>query len=69
MSKYLLFNRVSLQERRIKKIFKEILEGVLYLHSIGIIHRDLKPENIMISYDGDEPVPKIIDFGISVYAR
>lgn len=34
-----------------KKILKEILIAVSYLHSEGICHRDLKPDNILISSD------------------
>jgi protein-serine/threonine kinase len=42
--------------------FKQIVEGVRYLHSMGVSHRDLKPENILIDSDGRI---KITDFGVS----
>ncbi len=42
------------------KIFRQIVKGILYLHSNGIVHRDIKPENIVV--DGVWNV-KIIDFG------
>ena len=32
------------------KYIKQVLEAVLYLHSINVIHRDIKPENILISF-------------------
>ena len=41
--------------------FKNIVEGVKYLHKNNIIHRDLKPSNILIKND----IPKICDFGLS----
>jgi serine/threonine protein kinase len=42
-----------------------LVEGLQYLHSIGIAHRDIKLENIMLSIDGQNVVPKFIDFGLS----
>lgn len=32
------------------RYIKQVLEGVLYLHSMSVIHRDIKPENILISF-------------------
>lgn len=40
--------------------FKQILRGVVYMHSMGVAHCDLKPENILLTQDG---VCKISDFG------
>jgi serine/threonine protein kinase len=42
--------------------FKQLVEGVRYLHSSGIAHRDLKPENLLIDAKGQV---KITDFGVS----
>lgn len=42
-------------------LFKQICEGVKYIHDNNIIHRDLKPANILIN-DG---MVKIGDFGLS----
>jgi len=47
-------------------LLKQILEGIVFLHSQGIIHRDLKPQNILIALNRKgEYIPKITDFGIS----
>ena len=46
-----------------KRIIREIIAGVDYLHSKRIFHRDLKPDNILINQDGTGA--KLADFGLS----
>ncbi|CAL1531307.1 unnamed protein product [Lymnaea stagnalis] len=47
---------------RVWRLFKEIIEGLVYIHEKDIIHRDLKPVNIFLdSYDH----VKIGDFGLA----
>jgi len=46
------------------KIFREITDGLKYIHDHKVIHRDLKPENILIDTLG---VCKISDFGLSCF--
>ena len=36
-----------------------------HAHQKGLIHRDLKPSNILTALYDDQPMPKIIDFGIA----
>jgi protein-serine/threonine kinase len=42
--------------------FKQMINGVAYLHSMGVAHRDLKPENLLLDAAG---CLKICDFGVS----
>ncbi len=42
--------------------FKEIIEGLVHIHTQGMIHRDLKPVNVFI--DSMDHV-KIGDFGLA----
>ncbi|KAI8979131.1 kinase-like domain-containing protein [Mycotypha africana] len=40
--------------------FKQLLNGLAYLHRIGVAHRDIKPENLLLVGEG---TLKITDFG------
>lgn len=42
--------------------FKQIVDGLEYLHSLNIIHNDIKPGNLLITCDD---TLKICDFSIS----
>ena len=55
--------RGHLAECEAVELFKQILDGVEYLHKHGICHRDLKLENILLD---DQNNVKIADFGLSV---
>ena len=50
------------EKRDVRRIVREMLSGLNYIHGQGIIHRDLKPENIFITNEG---TIKIGDFGLS----
>ncbi|XP_026167053.1 eIF-2-alpha kinase GCN2 isoform X2 [Mastacembelus armatus] len=47
---------------RLWRLFREILDGLAYIHDQGMIHRDLKPVNIFL--DSQDHV-KIGDFGLA----
>ncbi|KAI9251047.1 kinase-like domain-containing protein [Sporodiniella umbellata] len=48
-----------------RKIFRDVVSGLDYLHYHGIIHRDIKPANLLYSKDGQSV--KISDFGVSYF--
>jgi serine/threonine protein kinase len=61
------FNKASISmytENECRKIFRDILAGVQYLHFQGIVHRDIKPANMLWSA---ERRIKISDFSVSVF--
>jgi serine/threonine protein kinase len=51
-------------ETQCRRIFKQIAEGIEYLHSSNVAHRDIKLDNILIEEKTN--IVKIIDFGFSV---
>lgn len=51
-------------ELEVVQLWKQLLEGVDYLHGKGIMHRDLKLQNIL--YISQHQQLKIIDFGLAV---
>jgi serine/threonine protein kinase len=52
----------AIKESQCKPMFKQILEGVHYMHSYGMSHRDIKVENILLTHKFK---PKLTDFSYS----
>lgn len=46
-------------------LFRDVCAAVHHAHQKGILHRDLKPSNVLVSGQTDQPVVKVIDFGIA----
>lgn len=52
----------SLTFRQARRIFRDVVLGLEYLHMQGIVHRDIKPANLLVAHDY---LVKISDFGVS----
>uniref|UniRef100_A0AAY5EA58 non-specific serine/threonine protein kinase n=1 Tax=Electrophorus electricus TaxID=8005 RepID=A0AAY5EA58_ELEEL len=52
----------GLTEQQIQVVCRQMLEALVYLHTMKIIHRDLKAGNILLTLDGNI---KLADFGVS----
>lgn len=50
-------------------LMRGIVQGLSYAHRKNLVHRDIKPANILLQKDGDEVVPKIVDFGLARAGR
>ncbi|OHT08984.1 CAMK family protein kinase [Tritrichomonas foetus] len=53
-------------EDEAKKIFKEIIESIKFVHSVGVAHRDIKLDNFLIKNSGKTKKIILSDFGFSL---
>ncbi|GFN85023.1 serine/threonine-protein kinase plk4 [Plakobranchus ocellatus] len=62
LQRYLRTQAQPFTEETARRIMRQIVEGILYLHSHGILHRDLSLSNLLLTKDNDV---KIADFGLA----
>nr|CDJ98478.1 Serine threonine protein kinase-related domain containing protein [Haemonchus contortus] len=55
-------NKGGIDRRRAANYFRQLLQGLSFLHGLYVAHRDIKPENILIDNRGNL---KIADFGLA----
>ena len=53
--------RRKLCEKTSRILFRQLIQGIKYIHSKGIAHRDIKLENILLDLNN---IVKICDFGV-----
>ncbi|XP_041824490.1 serine/threonine-protein kinase 17A isoform X1 [Melanotaenia boesemani] len=55
----------AFSEEDVKRLMRQILEGVAFLHRSNVVHLDLKPQNILLTSSSPLGDIKIVDFGLS----
>lgn len=66
LNRYLKSTQTRLTETEARRIFRQVVEGLLYLHSHKILHRDLSLSNLMLTKNMDA---KIGDFGLAAQLK
>ncbi|MCA9293198.1 MAG: serine/threonine protein kinase [Phycisphaerales bacterium] len=56
-------HRLTMRQRL--ELFKPVCEAIQHAHHKGIIHRDIKPSNVLVTVADEQPIPKVIDFGVA----
>uniref|UniRef100_A0AC34GID2 Protein kinase domain-containing protein n=1 Tax=Panagrolaimus sp. ES5 TaxID=591445 RepID=A0AC34GID2_9BILA len=65
-----LFDQIEpdygMEPARAQFFFRQLLNGLGYIHACGIVHRDVKPENLLLTKNN---TLKISDFGMATVFR
>lgn len=71
MKSFLKENKHRMDDNDKWDIFKQILEGVEFIHSKGLVHRDMKPGNVLVNLNKQTGAVdcKIADLGLAKFKR
>jgi serine/threonine protein kinase len=53
----------------VSRLVTAVARALQRAHDAGVIHRDLKPGNIFLAKEGEDEVPKVLDFGVAKALR
>jgi tRNA A-37 threonylcarbamoyl transferase component Bud32 len=65
-----VLGKKRIEEREARRVFKQLLRVIRYIHKSNILHRDIKPENIMVEVNPttkEIDKIKLIDFGFATF--
>ena len=63
--KELVKSEIYYEKKHVKKMIRQVLEGLKAIHDTGLIHRDIKPGNIIVDIPSMDT--RIIDFGLTEF--
>lgn len=55
----------KLDDRERCALVIQVCKAIHHAHEHGVVHRDLKPGNILVAESDNEPLAKVLDFGIA----
>jgi hypothetical protein len=55
----------ALSLKRAAHLVSRIAAALQAAHETGIVHLDLKPSNVLVTFDGEQELVKLVDFGLS----
>lgn len=63
ITKFCDLHQMTVKQRL--KLMESLCDALQHAHQKGFIHRDLKPSNILVTGNKENPIVKVIDFGMA----